>query len=201
MGLQNFPLSSSSIFWRNRKMHSRNRYALQTLDYVRLRKEYPPLERFLESPTSSHNSSPTSPSSSLTKEKLHLNFKDPRAARALTCAILWSDWKLRVEYPLDSLCPTVGNKSPFWMPWSFSNPSTNSTKLSTDVSEIEKPSFPLFLWTSLFILILPWEFWLDSKSIGLPSFHWRPFDTSSFQSKSYSRNGYVRDGREEGVSF
>ncbi|KAJ3183995.1 hypothetical protein HDU85_001846 [Gaertneriomyces sp. JEL0708] len=39
-----------------------------------------------------------------------LDFKNRKALRELTYALLWVDFQLRVEFPLDSLCPPVPNR-------------------------------------------------------------------------------------------
>ncbi|KAI9096929.1 hypothetical protein DFS34DRAFT_581020, partial [Phlyctochytrium arcticum] len=39
-----------------------------------------------------------------------IDFKNPECARDLACALLWSDFKLRLEIPLDSLCPPIPNR-------------------------------------------------------------------------------------------
>ncbi|KAI8915268.1 hypothetical protein DFJ77DRAFT_361752 [Powellomyces hirtus] len=39
-----------------------------------------------------------------------IDFRDPKALRELTCALLWVGFGLRLEIPLDSLCPPVPNR-------------------------------------------------------------------------------------------
>ncbi|KND00386.1 hypothetical protein, variant [Spizellomyces punctatus DAOM BR117] len=39
-----------------------------------------------------------------------IDFKDPKAVRELTYALLWVDFGLRLEIPLDTLCPPVPNR-------------------------------------------------------------------------------------------
>ena len=42
-----------------------------------------------------------------TSGSVSIDFKDPAALRALTCALLENDFDLRIEIPLDRLIPTV----------------------------------------------------------------------------------------------
>lgn len=76
----------------NDLMHPRNIYSKSPPDFKILAEKFEYLRRFAKE-TSSGNFS--------------LNFKDPGALRALTCALLEQDFGLKLNIPLDRLIPTV----------------------------------------------------------------------------------------------
>lgn len=74
-------------------MHERNIYYYNKPDFAQLVKFYPSLKPYIK----------TNKYTGYTK----IDFKDPKANRELTYALLWCDFKLRLEIPLDSLCPAI----------------------------------------------------------------------------------------------
>ncbi|KAI8897958.1 ribosomal RNA large subunit methyltransferase F-like protein [Globomyces pollinis-pini] len=75
-------------------MHQRNPYSTP-FDYNDLAEAFPPLKHHL----------------TYTKNGPRiLDFKDPKVLRDLNCAILWRDFKVRLEIPLDSLIPPIPNR-------------------------------------------------------------------------------------------
>ncbi|KAG4087246.1 S-adenosyl-L-methionine dependent methyltransferase [Neocallimastix lanati (nom. inval.)] len=76
-------------------MHLRNKYYNNAPDFVKLANLYPSLKKYIKYNRHSHSRVGT------------INFKDPRACRELTYALLWCDFNIRLEIPLDSLCPII----------------------------------------------------------------------------------------------
>lgn len=74
-------------------MHQRNKYYNNAPDFIKLAVIYPSLKKYIK--FNRHSKTGT------------INFKDPRACRELTYALLWCDFKIRLEIPLDSLCPII----------------------------------------------------------------------------------------------
>jgi len=74
-------------------MHQRNKYYNNAPDFIKLAVTYPSLKKYIK--FNRHSKTGT------------INFKDPRACRELTYALLWCDFKIRLEIPLDSLCPII----------------------------------------------------------------------------------------------
>ncbi|KAI8816953.1 ribosomal RNA large subunit methyltransferase F-like protein, partial [Fimicolochytrium jonesii] len=75
-------------------MHDRNPY-VQKPDFRTLAQKYPNLSPYI---VTTKTGTPA------------LDFTDPRAQRELTCALLWVDFGIRLEIPLDTLCPPVPNR-------------------------------------------------------------------------------------------
>ena len=76
----------------NDLMHSRNIYRKSAPDFKKLAKKYDYFRKFTKETKPGH---------------FTLNFKDPAALRALTCALLEHDFGLKLSIPLDRLIPTV----------------------------------------------------------------------------------------------
>lgn len=74
-------------------MHIRNRYFNNKPNFLELSKKYPGLKSYIKINKFTNVSK--------------IDFKDPKAVRELTYALLWCDFKLRLEIPLDSLCPII----------------------------------------------------------------------------------------------
>jgi len=74
-------------------MHLRNKYYNNAPDFIKLAESYPSLKKYIK--FQRHSKQGT------------LNFKDPRAVRELTYALLWCDFQIRLEIPLDTLCPVI----------------------------------------------------------------------------------------------
>ncbi|KAI8807143.1 ribosomal RNA large subunit methyltransferase F-like protein [Cladochytrium replicatum] len=71
-----------------------NPYKLANVDYKRLADEHPSLKRYLKT----------------SKKGIWIDFKDPKAVREYNYALLWVDFRLRLEIPLDVLCPPIANR-------------------------------------------------------------------------------------------
>lgn len=76
----------------NDLMHPRNIYRKSPPDFKILAEKFDYFRKFAKE---------TKPG------RFTLNFKDPEALRALTCALLESDFGLKLSIPLDRLIPTV----------------------------------------------------------------------------------------------
>ncbi|KAI9209710.1 ribosomal RNA large subunit methyltransferase F-like protein [Polychytrium aggregatum] len=76
-------------------MHIRNRYANNMPNFAEVAAEHPPLSQYLKKTRAGHVS---------------IDFKNPRALRELTYGLLWKDFGIRLEIPLDSLCPPIPNR-------------------------------------------------------------------------------------------
>ncbi|TPX33336.1 hypothetical protein SmJEL517_g03752 [Synchytrium microbalum] len=76
-------------------MHEKNPYRDNPPNFMELAESYKWLKPHLIH---------TGPSSA------NIDFKDPRSLRELTYALLWKDFNLRLEIPLDSLTPPVPNR-------------------------------------------------------------------------------------------
>lgn len=76
----------------NDLMHPRNIYRKAPPDFKLLAEKFDYFRKFTKETKSGH---------------LTLNFKDPEALRALTCALLEHDFGLKLSIPLDRLIPTV----------------------------------------------------------------------------------------------
>ncbi|ORX81919.1 S-adenosyl-L-methionine dependent methyltransferase [Anaeromyces robustus] len=74
-------------------MHPRNKYYNNTPDFIKIAASYPSLKKYIKYNKYSKQST--------------IDFKDPRACRELTYALLWYDFQIRLEIPLDSLCPVI----------------------------------------------------------------------------------------------
>ena len=74
-------------------MHQRNKYYQNAPDFLKLANTYPSLKKYIK--FNRHSKQGT------------INFKDPRACRELTYALLWCDFQIRLEIPLDTLCPVI----------------------------------------------------------------------------------------------
>ncbi|KAI9010990.1 hypothetical protein CLU79DRAFT_446415 [Phycomyces nitens] len=75
-------------------MHPRNRYKNNPPDFIQLARDCLELRPFVHG----------------LESRPFIDFKDPRAVRALSIALLEHDFGLEVDFPLDSLCPTVPNR-------------------------------------------------------------------------------------------
>lgn len=73
-------------------MHPRNRYKDKPPDFAFLASKYPDFKQHVNT--------------NLTG-RVSLNFKDPKAVRALTCTLLKEDFGLTIDIPLERLIPTV----------------------------------------------------------------------------------------------
>lgn len=76
----------------NDLMHPRNIYRNSPPDFKILAEKFDYFKKFTKESNSGH---------------FTLNFKDPGALRALTCALLEHDFGLKLSIPLDRLIPTV----------------------------------------------------------------------------------------------
>ena len=76
----------------NELLHPRNIYRKSPPDFKILAEKFDYFRKFAKE---------TKPG------RFTLNFKDPEALRALTCALLESDFGLKLSIPLDRLIPTV----------------------------------------------------------------------------------------------
>ncbi|XP_069768247.1 RNA N6-adenosine-methyltransferase mettl16 [Narcine bancroftii] len=76
----------------NKSMHPRNRYKDKPPDFSYLASKYQEFQQHVYT--------------NLTG-KVSLNFKDPKAVRALTCTLLKEDFGLGIDIPLERLIPTV----------------------------------------------------------------------------------------------
>ncbi|ORX52264.1 S-adenosyl-L-methionine dependent methyltransferase [Piromyces finnis] len=74
-------------------MHQHNIYYNNEPDFIKLAESYSSLKKYIKFNRYSKQGS--------------INFKDPRACRELTYALLWCDFKIRLEIPLDTLCPVI----------------------------------------------------------------------------------------------
>lgn len=86
-----FDLTAQSMGF-NDLMHPRNIYRKSPPDFKSLAEKFDYFRKFAKE---------TKPG------RFNLNFKDPEALRALTCALLESDFGLKLSIPLDRLIPTV----------------------------------------------------------------------------------------------
>ena len=86
-----FDLTTQSMGF-NDLMHPRNIYRKSPPDFKILAEKFDYFRKFAKE---------TKPG------RFTLNFKDPEALRALTCALLESDFGLKLSIPLDRLIPTV----------------------------------------------------------------------------------------------
>lgn len=73
-------------------MHPRSIYKDNPPDFKELAIKYPYFRQYCRENTSG---------------AVIIDFKDPAALRALTCALLENDFDLKIEIPLDRLIPTV----------------------------------------------------------------------------------------------
>lgn len=73
-------------------MHPRNQYLKNKPDFRRLAQQHPRLMKYFK------------------KSKGSIDFKDPNAIRELTYALLSKDFGLKLEIPLDSLCPPIPSR-------------------------------------------------------------------------------------------
>ncbi|CAN0055712.1 unnamed protein product [Lampetra planeri] len=76
----------------NRDMHPRNRYKDRPPDFALLASRNPEFKKHVQTDLSG---------------RVRLNFKEPEAVRALTCALLQEDFGLSIEIPLERLIPTL----------------------------------------------------------------------------------------------
>lgn len=76
----------------NKSMHPRNRYKDRPPDFAYLASKYPEFRQYVHT--------------NLTGRPV-VNFKEPKAVRALTCTLLKEDFDLTIEIPLERLIPTV----------------------------------------------------------------------------------------------
>ncbi|EGF78177.1 hypothetical protein BATDEDRAFT_91032 [Batrachochytrium dendrobatidis JAM81] len=76
-----------------------------------------------------------------------IEFGDPKAVRELTCALLFKYFGLRLEIPLDSLCPPVPNRLDYILHiedlLSESNPSLDATVRGIDIGTGASCIYPL----------------------------------------------------------
>ncbi|KAL6628652.1 S-adenosyl-L-methionine dependent methyltransferase [Neocallimastix sp. 'constans'] len=104
-------------------MHLRNKYYNNVPDFVKLANLYPSLKKYIKYNRRSHSRVGT------------INFKDPRACRELTYALLWCDFNIRLEIPLDSLCPIIPGRLDYihWIEDLILNKKNNSNNNKDDV--------------------------------------------------------------------
>ncbi|XP_032823528.2 RNA N(6)-adenosine-methyltransferase METTL16 isoform X1 [Petromyzon marinus] len=85
-------LRPASAMALNRDMHPRNRYKDKPPDFALLASRNPEFKKHVQTDLSG---------------RVRLNFKEPEAVRALTCALLQEDFGLSIEIPLERLIPTL----------------------------------------------------------------------------------------------
>ncbi|KAL5039972.1 hypothetical protein RTP6_007059 [Batrachochytrium dendrobatidis] len=111
-------------------MHARNPFCDQ-FDFVALAETHPRLNRYLRK----------------TRTGSIIEFGDPKAVRELTCALLFKYFGLRLEIPLDSLCPPVPNRLDYILHiedlLSESNPSLDATVRGIDIGTGASCIYPL----------------------------------------------------------
>ncbi|CAL8351133.1 unnamed protein product [Lota lota] len=76
----------------NKSMHPRNRYKDTPPDFAYLASKYPDFQQHVHTSIAGRSM---------------LNFKEPKAVRALTCTLLKEDFGLTIAIPLERLIPTV----------------------------------------------------------------------------------------------
>lgn len=88
----------------NRFMHPRNPYKDHPPNFKELAQQYPELSKYMVEDTEQDVAKEGS------KISAKLNFSEPAALRALTCALLHRDFNLTIEIPLNKLIPTVPSR-------------------------------------------------------------------------------------------
>ncbi|OUM64583.1 hypothetical protein PIROE2DRAFT_42391 [Piromyces sp. E2] len=119
-------------------MHQRNKYYHNAPDFIKLAAIYPSLKKYIK--FNRHSKQGT------------IDFKDPRACRELTYAILWCNFQIRLEIPLDTLCPVIPGRLDY-LHWiedlitdandSNNNTNKNSLSINPNNNNNEKVNIPI----------------------------------------------------------